>query len=647
MQEVGMDRFSDFDSYLFHQGTNYEAYRSMGAHIAEENGERGVNFAVWAPGARYAAVVTAPTGWEREIAMHRNADGGVWELFIPNIGEGDAYRYVIEGADGVKRYKADPFAFRTELRPANASMVCGESAYKWGDDEHQAARDNTKVLGSPMAIYEVHPGSWKKKFRDENDRDGFMNYRELADELGEYVSYMGYTHIELMGICEYPFDGSWGYQVTGYFSPTSRHGEPDDFRYFVDSMHRRGIGVILDWVPAHFPKDVFGLENFDGTPLYEPSDPLRAEFPEWGTKAFDHGKPEVRSFLISSAFYWIKEFHIDALRVDAVAAMIYENFSRAQWRPNRLGSNLNLESMDFLRQLNYEVCGKTNGYLIAEDSSVEWGITADVTQGGLGFMLKWNMGWMNDTLRYLALDPIYRKWHHGEMTHTADYAFSENFVLEFSHDEVVHLKRSLIEKFPGGIEDRMGGLKSLYTYMFTFPGKKLLFMGQDFAQEREWSEDRGIDWFLADDFGHRDVMETTRALLKVYKSTPTLYSDSKNPATFEWVNSHDSSRNILCYIRRNPWNYDQAVLVVCNFSPMRYEGYACGVPIAGSYHRIFDSYDGLPDGGGPGENGQPPELLTGEGECDGYPCRITYDLRPYESMIIAFPEPEQASGSND
>ena len=440
--------FTDYDAFLFHQGTDYELYRKLGAHPDRENGVAGTRFAVWAPNARSVSVLTARTGWENEKGMHRcAADGAVWECFLPDVGVGDAYRFVVTGADGVKRYKADPCAFRAEKRPQNASIVASLSSYPWGDGAYQAGRDNSQVLQKPMAIYEVHLASWKKRY-DGSDPDGCLSYSELADQLAEYVTWMGYTHVELIGICEYPFDGSWGYQVTGFYAPTARYGTPDDFRYFVDRLHRSGIGVILDWVPAHFPKDDFGLEFFDGTPLYESVDPLRREYPEWGTNAFDHSKPEVRSFLISSACYWVREFHIDALRVDAVAAMLYADYSRKDWRPNRFGGRINLESRAFLQQLNTTVCGATTGYLIAEDSSTEDGITRDVRWDGVGFTLKWDMGWMNDSLRYVSKDPVYRRFHHEELAHTVDYAFAENWVLVLSHDEVVHLKRSMAERPP-------------------------------------------------------------------------------------------------------------------------------------------------------------------------------------------------------
>ena len=630
--------FTDYDAFLFHQGTDYELYRKLGAHPDRENGVAGTRFAVWAPNARSVSVLTARTGWENEKGMHRcAADGAVWECFLPDVGVGDAYRFVVTGADGVKRYKADPCAFRAEKRPQNASIVASLYSYPWGDGAYQAGRDNSQVLQKPMAIYEVHLASWKKRY-DGSDPDGCLSYSELADQLAEYVTWMGYTHVELIGICEYPFDGSWGYQVTGFYAPTARYGTPDDFRYFVDRLHRSGIGVILDWVPAHFPKDDFGLEFFDGTPLYESVDPLRREYPEWGTNAFDHSKPEVRSFLISSACYWVREFHIDALRVDAVAAMLYADYSRKDWRPNRFGGRINLESRAFLQQLNTTVCGATTGYLIAEDSSTEEGITRDVRWDGVGFTLKWDMGWMNDSLRYVSKDPVYRRFHHEELAHTVDYAFAENWVLVLSHDEVVHLKRSMAEKAPGSQGDRLATLKTLYTYQFTHPGKKLLFMGQDFAMEREWSEAREIDWYLAEDFAHRDVLQCVRNLLALYKRYPVLYSDSQNPTTFEWVNRHDADRNIFSYIRRNPWNYDGALLVVLNFSPMGVGDYTVGVPLGGLYPRAFSSYDSLPGQGNPAEVGGIPPMTAEQHDCDGYPYMLRYGLRPFEALIIEFPK---------
>lgn len=640
MEDNNRTVLSDFDSFLFHQGTDEAAYRKLGAHPGEAEGVAGTWFNVWAPNAKMVWVVSARTGWDNFIPMHRaEFDATVWEVFVQWVGDGDAYRYIIDGADGIRRYKSDPYAFRSELRPNNASIVSKLGTYTWHDEEFLAKQDNTKVLDKPMAIYEVHLGSWKKEYHGEWDKDGFLNYRQLGDQLAEYANWMGFTHVELIGICEYPFDGSWGYQVTGFFAPTARYGTPDDFRYFVDRLHQAGIAVILDWVPAHFPKDAFGLESFDGTPLYESGDPLRAEYPQWGTKAFDHGKPEVRSFLISSAFYWVKEFHIDALRVDAVAAMLYASFGRAEWRPNMFGGDINLESKGFLQQLNTVLCGETNAFLIAEDSSQLPAVTGDVRYGGIGFTLKWNMGWMNDSLRYLAVDPIFRRYHHETLTHTTDYAFAENFVLVLSHDEVVHLKHSMVEKAPGGKPERLGGLKAFYTYQFTHPGKKLLFMGQEFAQEREWSEDRSLDWWLADDFGHRDVLQCVRNLLAVYRSHPVLYTDAQNPATFEWVNRGDADRNIVSFIRRNPWNYDDAVLVVINFSPNNYGDYAVGVPELGWYKRVFSTFDSLP---GSGEIDVPP-LSASEGECDRYPNRLSYSLRPFEAVIFEFPKTETAN----
>ena len=622
--------------FVFNEKIDFAAYKKLGAHITTKDGVKGTKFAVWAPNAREVSVITGKTGWNEANGRMELGRKGVWKTFLPDIGEGDVYRFVVKGADGEKRFKSDPYAFYTERRPANASIVYGLKNYKWRDADYMAQRDSRHAPEKPMAIYEVHLGSWKKDYS--KDPDGFLNYRRLAEELSQYVRFMGYTHVELIGICEYPFDGSWGYQVTGFFSPTSRYGSPDDFRYFVDIMHLNGIGVILDWVPAHFPKDEFGLARFDGTPLYESPDPLKAEYPEWGTYAFDHEQIQVQSFLASSAFYWINEFHVDALRVDAVAAMLYSSFSRARWRPNKYGGHENLESTEFLRQINYAIREKTDAYMIAEDSSIIPGITADVTEGGIGFMFKWNMGWMNDTLEYMKKDPYYRKWEHGRLVHAADYAFFERYILVLSHDEVVHLKHSMLEKFPGGIEDKMGSLKALYAFQFTFPGKKLLFMGQDFAEDREWDENREINWAFASDFGHRDVMQCVRNLLGIYSSYSCLYTDTKDPATIEWVSRNDADRNIISYIRRTPWNYEKALLVICNFSPVAYGNYLCGVPEEGFYKRIFSTYDSLPGGGSPGEIGDIPPIVSIEKDCDSHPYALPYGLRPFEVVVFEFPQ---------
>lgn len=628
-------KISEMDHFL-PDGTDFFAYRKMGAHLCTENGVSGVRFCVWAPNARSVSVLTAKNGWDEKAGTMRKTKNGNWTRFVPQVSMGDDYRFVVTGADGVKRYKSDPYAFYSELRPRNASRVFPLRGYRWNDRKYMAKRNLNAVSSQPMAIYEVHLGSWKKDYS--KNEDGFLNYRELGDQLAEYLHYMGYTHVELIGICEYPFDGSWGYQVTGFFSPTSRYGTPDDFRYFVDALHRKNIGVILDWVPAHFPKDDFGLAWFDGTPLYEPADPLRAEYPEWGTKAFDHGKPEVRNFLMSSAVYWIKEFHIDALRVDAVASMLHVSFGRSEWRPNIYGGTENLESIAFLKQLNHVMKKAAGAYMIAEDSSIMEGITTSEEDGGMGFLFKWDMGWMNDTLKYIETDPVFRTHRHGDLTHTTDYAFLENWVLVLSHDEVVHLKHSLLEKFPGGIEDKTGGLKTLYTFQYTMPGKKLLFMGQEFAEDREWDENRSINWEFAADFGHRDVMQCVKNLNSVYRTYPCLFSDSKDGRTFEWVNRYDADRNILSYIRRNPWNYDSALLVICSFSPVEHHDYTCGVPVAGMYRRVFSTYDSLPGGGNAYEvKGGIPPIISTKDECDGHHNRIMYSLRPYESVILEFP----------
>lgn len=636
--------FTDYDSYLFHEGTNYEAYRKLGAHPDMEEGVEGTRFNVWAPHAEYVSLITSATGWENEKWMHRCIwDHGVWECFLPGVGPGDAYRYVVTGTDGLRRYKSDPFAFRSERNPGNASIICTLDTYSWNDAQYQTQCNNTSVLDKPMTIYEVHLGSWKKRYRSEDDLDGFLNYRELADELSVYLNNLGFTYVELIGIAEYPYDPSWGYQVTGYYAPTSRYGLPDDLRYFIDVMHAAGIGVIMDWVPAHFPKDAYGLEYFDGTTLYENSDPILREFSSWGTHAFDHSKPEVRSFLISNALYWIREFHFDALRVDAVAAMIHYNQDRIVWKPNKYGGVHNLESMDFLRQLNREVCARTAGYLIAEDATIEPRITEDVAKGGLGFTFKWNLGWMYDTLIYYGYDAEKAVCCHNELTHVADYAFLENYVLSLSHDEVSHFKGSLVSKSLGSPDERRSKLKALYTFQYTFPGKKLLFMGQEFATDKEWNVLESLDWDEMQEAPHREVMQCLIQLIRIYKKYPCLYMDSKDPSTFEWINREDSERSVISYIRRRPGKYAGALLVVINFSACGYEDYSFGTPFKNKNKLIFSS-SGNPSGNeGFASFDSATHIKAAKKECDGHPYMLSYNLRPFEAVIIE-EDPQESQG---
>jgi len=617
--------FGELDRYLFHHGTHYELYEKMGAHIREINGVRGTHFVLWAPNARAVCVVSDGNGWTPWRDIMEKVDDSIWELFVPGMCEGVKYKYLVVRADGSEVYKIDPYEFGSECRPANASIVTDLSLYEWGDGEYMAKKKGENYLEKPMAVYEVHLGSWKKDTWKQ-DEDQFLDYRRLAHELCEYVQYMGYTHIEVMGICEYPFDPSWGYQVTGYFCPTARYGSPRDFMYFVDYMHAHGIGVILDWVPAHFPKDDFGLANFDGTPLYEYADPLRAEYPEWGTKAFDLGKKEVSNFLIASAFFWVNKYHIDALRVDAVAAMLYNSFGRSQWRPNKDGGDHNLESFEFFKHLNSVLRQRTDAFLIAEDSSITAGCTKPAKDGGLGFGLKWDMGWMNETLSYIKKDPVYRKYHHFLMTHTFEYIFDEHYILVLSHDEVVYGKGSMFTKMPGNRMDKFGGLKSFYTMMIGHPGKKLLFMGQDFAQENEWYYKVSLDWHLCDDPGHRDVMNCFRALLHLYTSRPILYNDV-SWQSFEWIESGDVQRSIFAFIRRNPWNYNDALVFVCNMTPTGYSDYGVGVPVDGTYRRVFSTYaeEGIMD------------VEAKEELCNGRPYKLTFNLRPFEAIVFEVP----------
>ena len=622
--------FTRTDRNLLQEGIWYDAYRKLGAHPGTFRKQAGVFFSVWAPHAKKVSLLTEKNDWEESSFPMKRRQGGVWELFLPGCSVGDKYLFSVLGADGVERRKADPFAFSAELRPGRASVVADLSSYSWKDQKYLSSRRTMDIHHSPFAVYEVHLGSWKRN--PDPDSQGFLNYRELAGELAAYVRNLGYTHVELIGICEYPYDGSWGYQCSGFFAPTSRYGTPDDFRFFVDTLHQAGIGVILDWVPAHFPKDEFCLSAFDGTPLYESADPLRTDFPCWGTNAFDHRKPEVRAFLISSALFWFREFHIDAIRTDAVAAILYNSFGRQKWAPNKYGGEENLDGMLFLRQLTSAVHTLSDGVIIAEDSSILPGITNPISKGGYGFDFKWNLGWMHDTLIFFDKDPIFRRYHHGCLTHTFDYAFQENWILVLSHDEVVHCKRTMLEKMPGPPEWKFAGLMQLYVLLFTHPGKKLLFMGQEFAETQEWDENREINWDLSEKTGHTEVTHCLRDLLELYKQYPCLYIDEKDAESFQWVNRQDADRNILAFIRRSPGSYDGALLVLFNFSPVEYPAYSCGVPLQGSYRQVYSTC------ASGSESRMIPSKRTPR---DGFHYSIRPGLRGFEALLLEFPPKKQ------
>lgn len=580
---------TDTDKYLFGKGTHYEIYEKLGAHITEADGRKGVYFAVWAPNAAGICVVGDFNNWCGDnYEMRRHDDSGIFELFTENAHEGSLYKYLIYTKGGRMLYKADPYATYSQRRPDNASIVYDINRYQWNDGQWLAEEEKVAPTKKPMAIYEVHLGSWKKK--DDGTPEGFLNYRESAVQLVDYMKYMGYTHIELMGIAEHPFDGSWGYQVTGYFAPTSRYGTPEDFMYFVDYLHQNGIGVILDWVPAHFPKDEHGLANFDGTPTYEYADSRKGEHPDWGTKIFDYGRTQVISFLISNALYWVEKFHVDGLRVDAVASMLYLDYGRnqGQWVPNKYGGNGNLEAMDFFRHLNSVMRSRNpRAITIAEESTAWPGITASEEEGGLGFTFKWNMGWMHDFLEYMKLDPYFRSNNHNKMTFAMTYAYSENFILVLSHDEVVHLKCSMINKMPGEYEDKFANLKVGYTFMMGHPGKKLLFMGQDFGQWAEWSEAKSLDWHLTNENMHRDLQKYVKSLLSIYNRYKACYELDQDPEGFEWMDPDDYTRSIYSFVRKTMDGRD-SILYVCNFTPVARPDFRVGVPCPGRYTLLLN-----------------------------------------------------------
>ena len=630
-------KVTELDRYLFGQGTHYEIYKLLGAHPGTQRKKPGVFFAVWAPRAKGVSVVGDFNEWDPEAnVMQCDNDMGIYQLFIPGIKEGALYKYCITTYNDKLLYKADPYGNYAELRPGNASRVTDlAKPYRWGDSPWLNKRQEFDPAKDAMSIYEVHPGSWKKHPAQGEDDPGFYNYRELAHALAGYVKEMGYTHVELMGIAEHPFDGSWGYQVSGYYAPTSRYGTPEDFRYFVNYMHKNKIGVILDWVPAHFPKDAHGLADFDGTPTYEYADPRKGEHPDWGTKVFDYGKNEVKNFLIANALFWIEEFHIDGLRVDAVASMLYLDYGReaGQWVPNKYGENKNLEAIEFFKHLNSVVLGKHKGTVMIAEESTAWPkVTGKPEDGGLGFSLKWNMGWMHDFLEYMKLDPYFRQYNHHKMTFSTSYAYSENYVLVLSHDEVVHLKCSMINKMPGLGQDKFENLKAGYSYMIGHPGKKLLFMGQDFGQYQEWSEARELDWYLLREENHRQLQNYVKELLKLYKKYPALYANDQNPQGFEWINADDAARSIFSFVRWSPTGRNNLLFVI-NYTPVAREDYMVGVPKRKQYKLILNSKE--PEFGGDVHKEQLVYRAVKK-ECDGRPYSFAYSLPAYGVAVFQF-----------
>ena len=624
---------TEFDQYLFGQGTHYDLYNKLGAHPMTVDGEEGVYFAVWAPNAAAVSIVGDFNEWdENATPMERLEPLGIYQIFLTGIKVGDIYKYCVTAQDGKKTLKADPYGFQAELRPNNASVVADISDFKWHDSRWMKKREKFDDKKNPMFVYEVHPGSWKKHEQTEEDEDGFYNYREIAHELAAYVKDMGYTHVELMGIAEHPFDGSWGYQVTNYFAPTSRHGSPEDFQYFMDYMHEHNIGVILDWVPAHFPRDAFGLAEFDGTCLYEYADPRKGEHPDWGTKVFDYGKTEVQNFLICNALFWLEHYHVDGLRVDAVASMLYLDYGRedGQWVPNIYGGNENLEAIEFFKHLNTIVKKRNPGIVMIAEESTAWPKVTDKAEyGGLDFSLKWNMGWMHDFLEYMKLDPYFRKYNHTKMNFAMVYAYSENYMLVLSHDEVVHLKCSMIEKMPGSYEDKFKNLMAGYAFMTGHPGKKLLFMGQDFAQMDEWNENASIEWELLQYPIHSQMKEYVKELNHLYTSHPALYQKDYQTEGFEWINCMDAADNIIAFLRRGA---DETLLFVCNFAPQLHEKLMVGVPFKGKYKEIFNS-DAEKFGGSGKVN---PRMKSSKAEeCDGKENSITIQLAPLGISVFS------------
>ena len=634
-----MSNFTEMDCYLFGQATHYDIYRKMGAHVMTENGESGVCFDVWAPHADRVYVIGEFNGWnETSHEMHRVEPDtmGVYELFVPGVKLGCMYKYLIIAKDGRRLYKADPYANYAQLRPETASIVTDISHFKWTDTtwmKHRALLTKETIYEQPMAIYEVHPGSWMRHPGREDD--GFYSYRDLAKSLIAYVKEMGYTHIELMGISEYPFDGSWGYQVTGYYAPTSRYGAPEDFAYLVNECHKNKIGVILDWVPAHFPKDAHGLVEFDGTATYEYADSRKGEHPDWGTKIFDYSKNEVKNFLIGSALMWVENYHVDGLRVDAVASMLYLDYGKedGQWVPNIYGGNKNLEAIEFFKHINTLILGRNPGVVMIAEESTAWPkVTGPVEDDGLNFSYKWNMGWMHDFLDYMKLDPYFRKDNHNKMTFAMSYNESEKYILVLSHDEVVHLKCSMLNKMPGLEGDKFKNLMAGYAFMMGHSGKKLLFMGQEFAQVQEWSEARELDWYLLEDPNHKKVQDWVKALLHLYTSNPCMYEQDTSWAGFEWINADDRERSIFSFVRKSK-NGKNNLLFVINFTPVAREDYRVGVPKNKTYKLVLNSEDPKFNGT---DKDRKESYRAVKKECDGRQYSIAYPLPAYGVAVFKF-----------
>ena len=625
------------DMYVFAEGNHYEIYKKLGAHPMTIDGVKGTYFAVWAPHARAVSVVGTFNLWDSRLHPMRTLEvSGIYELFIPGAEPGALYKFQILTRTGEILMKADPYANCGELRPDNASVITDLTGFQWTDKKWMAAREKEtreSLRKKPMAIYEMHLGSWKKK--DDGTEDGFYNYRELAPMVVDYVKEMGYTHVELMGIAEHPFDGSWGYQVTGYYAPTRRYGDPKDFMYFVDYLHSHDISVILDWVPAHFPRDAHGLAYFDGQALYEHSDKRRGEHPHWGTLIFDYNKREVKNFLLANGLFWLKEFHVDGLRVDAVASMLYLDYGKddGEWLPNEDGGNENYDAINFFHHMNNEISYRAPGTLLIAEESTAWaGVSAPVSLGGLGFLFKWNMGWMNDFLEYMSMDPLFRSGNHNRLTFSMQYAYSENFIQVLSHDEVVHGKCSMINKMPGELEDKFANLRTAYGFMYGHPGKKLLFMGQEFAQYREWSEERSLDWELLGEEYNKKMQAYVAELNKLYKKYDALYVNDYDNMGFEWMSVDNYEDSTVSFVRRGSSVKDQ-LLFVCNFTPVQRDGFMTGVPCAGKYTQILSS-DEKRFGGTGVKN---PKVIQAKKEpCDGKDYSIELDLPPLSVTVYQY-----------